>query len=110
MASAGSRQAASSKNDDSVKHGLDDGGDSDDGISSVDSDGNKWIPLWRTIRKRKLNQGVCEDSRGCGTPPPAPAHQRCSILPKCPNGNGTATEWVQRVMSHAKQRLGNGKN
>ena len=44
MASAGSRQAASNKNDDSVKHGLDDGGDSDDGTSSVDNDGNKCVP------------------------------------------------------------------
>ena len=21
-------------------------------------------------------------------------YHRCSVLPKCPNGNGTATEWV----------------
>ena len=47
MVSAGSRHAAPSKDDDSGKHGLDDGGDSDDGTSSVDSDGNKWAPQWR---------------------------------------------------------------
>ena len=45
MASAGSRKATPSRDDDSGKHGLNDSGDSDDGTSSVDSDGNKWIPL-----------------------------------------------------------------
>ena len=44
MGSARSRRTAPSKNDDSVKHGLD-GGDSDDGTSSIDSEGNKWFLL-----------------------------------------------------------------
>ena len=105
MASAGSRQAAPSRNDDSVRHGLD-GGDSDHGTSSVYSEGNKWIPLWRSIRKKKLGQGDCEDSRGCGTPPAAPAqppaHIRFDIKPKDPpTYHGKATEdvevWSQQV-------------
>ena len=106
MVSAGSRHAAPNKDDDLGKHGLDDGGDSDDGTSSVDSDGNKWIPLWRTIRKKKLGQGDCDDSRGCGTPPPAPPHPparvRFDIKPKDPPAyHGKATEdvevWSQQV-------------
>ena len=56
MASAGSRQATPSRNDDSVRHGLD-GGDSEDRTSSINNDGNKWVPLWHTIRKKKLDQG-----------------------------------------------------
>ena len=100
MMSAGSRHATPSKDDDSGNHGLDDGGDSDDGISSMDSDGNKWVPLWRTIRKKKLGQGDCQDSRGCGTPPPAPAHQpaciQFDIKPKDPPAyHGKATEDVE---------------
>ena len=50
MASAGSRQAAPSRDDDSGKMKLD-GGDSDGGSSVTDSEGNKWFPIWRTIRK-----------------------------------------------------------
>ena len=105
MTNVGSRQAAPSKNDDSVKHGLD-GGDSEDGTSSIDSDGNKWVPLWRTIRKKKLGQGDCEDSRGCGTPPPTPAQPpaciRFNIKPKDPpDYYGKATKdvevWSQQV-------------
>ena len=105
MASAGSRQAAASRKDDSVKHGLD-GRDSDDGTSSIDKEGNKWFPIWRTIRKKKLGQGDCEDSRGCGTPPLAPAQPptriRFDIKPKDPLAyHGKATEdvevWSQQV-------------
>ena len=83
-----------------MKHGLDGGGHSDDGTSSVDSEGNRWIPIWRTIRKKKLGQGDCEDSQGCGTPPPAPAHPpariRFDIKPKDPPAyHGKATEDVE---------------
>ena len=74
MMSAGSKQTAPSRHDDSQKHGLDDG-DSDGESSMSDDDGNRWIPLWQTIYKKKTSQGDCEGSRGCGTPPPAPAHQ-----------------------------------
>ena len=106
MASAGSRQAAPSRDDDSVKHGLDGVGDSDDGTSSMDSEGNRWIPIWRTIKKKKLGQGDCEDSRGCGMPPSATAHPpariRFDIKPKDPPAyHGKATEdvevWSQQV-------------
>ena len=106
MGSAGSRHAAPSKDDDSLLHGLDDGGDSDDGTSSVDSDGNLWGPMGRPIYKKKLGQKDCKDSRGCGTPPPAPAHPpahiRFDIKPKDPPAyHGKATEdvevWSQQV-------------
>ena len=105
MASAGSRHAASSRKDDSVKHGLD-GGDSDDGTSLVDSDGKKWFPIGRTFRKKTLSQGDCKDSRGCGTLPPTPAQPpariRFDIKPKDPPAyHGKATEdvevWSQQV-------------
>ena len=99
MASVGSRQATPSRDDDSVKHGMDDG-DSDDGTSSVDSKGNKWVPLWHSIWKKKLGQGDCEGSRGCGTPPPAPAQPpaqiRFDMKPKDPpTYHGKATEDVE---------------
>ena len=99
MASAGSKQAVSSSTDDSGKHALD-SGDSDWEVSSKDSDGNKWVPLWRTIRKKKLVQGDCEDSQGCGTPPPALAHPLAriwfDIKPKDPPAyHGKATEDVE---------------
>ena len=61
MMSAGSRQSVPSRVDNSVKMKLD-GGDSDDGTSSIDSEGNRWIPIWRTIKKKKLGQGDCKDS------------------------------------------------
>ena len=105
MVSAGSRHAAPSRDDDSGRHGLD-GGDSDGESSITDGDGNKWIPIWRTIRKKKLGQGDCDDSRGCGTPPPAPAHPpariRFDIKSKDPPAyHGKATEdvelWSQQV-------------
>ena len=106
MMSAGSRHAAPSKDDDSMRHGLDDGGDRDDETSSVDSDGNRWVPIGRMLGKKKLGPGDCKDSRGCGTPPPAPAHQparvRFEIKPKDPPAyHGKATEdvevWSQQV-------------
>ena len=105
MASAGSRQAAPSRDDDSVKHRLD-GGNIDDGTSLVDSDGNIWGPIGRPVYKKKTGQRDCEDSRGCGTPPPAPthppAHIRFDIKPKDPPAyHGKATEdvevWSQQV-------------
>ena len=87
MMTAGSRQSVPSKVDNSVKMKLD-GGDSDDGTSSVDSEGNKWFPIWWTIRKKKLSQGDCKVSRGCGTPPLVtarpPTRIRFDIKPKDP--------------------------
>ena len=106
MMSAGSRQAAPSKVDDSGKSGLDDGGDSDDGFSLTGSDGYLRAPQWRSIQKKKTGQEDCDDSRGCGTPPAAPAHQpariRFEIKPKDPPAyHGKATEdvevWSQQV-------------
>ena len=105
MKSAGSKHAAPSRNDDYVKQGLN-GGDSDWETSSIDSDGNKWVPLWRMTRKKKLDQGDCEGFRGCGTPPPTPAQPpariRFDIKPKDPPAHhGKATEdvevWSQQV-------------
>ena len=105
MMSAGSRRTAPSRDDDSGRHGLD-GGDSDGESSITDGDGNKWIPIWRTIRKKKLGQRDCKDSRGCGTPPAAsaqpPARIRFDIKPKDPPAyHGKATEdvevWSQQV-------------
>ena len=61
MMSAGSRRSVPSRVDNSVQMKLD-GGDSDDGTSSVDSEGKIWVPIWRTIRKGKLSQGDCEGS------------------------------------------------
>ena len=81
-------------------------GDSDGGSSVTDSEGNKWIPIWRTIRNQKLGQGDCEGSRGCGTPPLAPAQPsariRFDIKPKDPPAYyGKAIEdvevWSQQV-------------
>ena len=105
MMSAGSRQSVPSRVDDFVKMKLD-GGDSDGGSSLTDSEGHRWVPIWRTIRKKKLDQGDCEGSRGCGTPPPAPAQPlariRFDIKPKNPPAHhGKATEdvevWSQQV-------------
>ena len=100
MMSAGSRHAAPSKDDDSGKHGLVDGGDSDKETSSVDSDGNRWVPIGRILGKKKLGPGDCKDSRGCGTPPAAPAHPPARIrfdikLKDPPAYHGKATEDVE---------------
>ena len=59
MASARSRQSVPSRAGDSVKSRLD-GGDSDGETSSIDSDGNKWVPIWRTIQKKNSGQGDCK--------------------------------------------------
>ena len=64
------------------------------------------VPIGRTFRKKNLSQGDCKDSRGCGTPPPTPAHPpaciRFDIKPKNPPAyHGKATEdvevWSQQV-------------
>ena len=68
MVSAGSRQAAPSKDDDSGKHGLDDGGDSDDGSSLVGSDGYIRAPQWRSIHKKKLAEGIVKTLGVVGRP------------------------------------------
>ena len=74
--------------------------------SSGDSEDNDWVPLGKSIQKQKRSQEDCEDSRGCGTPPPAPAHPpariRFEIKPKDPPAyHGKATEdvevWSQQV-------------
>ena len=61
MVSAGTRQSVPSRASNSMKTRLEDG-DSDGGTSSVDSDGNKWVPIWRTIRKKKTGPGDCGSS------------------------------------------------
>ena len=105
MASAGSRQAAPSKYDDLWKRKLV-GGTNDGGTSSGDSEDNDWVPLGLPIQKQKRSQEDCDDSRGCGTLPPAPAHPptriRFDIKPKDPPAyHGKATEdvevWSQQV-------------
>ena len=58
MLSAGSRRTAPSRDDDSGKPGLDDGGDSDDGSSLVGSDGYIRAPKWRSIGKKNWVQGT----------------------------------------------------
>ena len=65
------------------------------------------FPYWTQLYgRRKLDQGDCEDSRGCGTPPPASAHPptriRFDSKPKDPPAyHGKATEdmevWSQQV-------------
>ena len=62
MASAGSRRTVPSRAGDSGKSRLD-GGDSDGEANSIDSDGNRWIPIWHTISKKKTSQRDCEDSQ-----------------------------------------------
>ena len=99
MASAGSRQSIPSRAGDSVKLRLD-GGDSDGEASSIDNDGNKWVPIWLTILKKKSGQGDCKGSRGCGmdTPAPAqpPAQIRFDIKPKDPpTYHGKSTEDIE---------------
>ena len=99
MASAGSRQSIPSRAGDSVKSRLD-GGDSDGEASSIDSDGNRWVPIWQTIQKKKTGQGDCEGSRGCGTDTPTPAQPptqiRFDIKPKDPpTYHGKATEDIE---------------
>ena len=59
--SAGSRQSVSSRVDNSVKMKLN-GGDSDDGTSSIDSDGNIWGPSGRPVQKKKTGQRGCKGS------------------------------------------------
>ena len=61
IASAGSRHSLPSRTGNSAKSRLDDG-DSDGGSSSVDHDGNRWVPIWRTIWKKKTSPGDCEGS------------------------------------------------
>ena len=103
--SAGSRQAAPSRDDDSVDMKLD-SGDSDGESSVLYSDGKTWVPLWRTIQKKKTGKGDCEGSRGCGSdtsaPAQPPAQIRFDIKPKDPpTYHGKATEdievWSQQV-------------
>ena len=105
MADAGSTHALPGKYDDLWKRKLD-GGDSDKDSSETDSDGNRWVPIWRTIRERKTGPGDCEGSRGCGTDAPAPAQPpaqiRFDIKPKDPPAyHGKAIEdvevWSQQV-------------
>ena len=105
MASAGSRQVAPSKYDDLWKRKLV-GGNNDGETSSEDSEDNDWVPLGHPIQKQKRSQEDCDDSRGCGTPPPAPAHPparvRFDIKPKDPPAyHGKVTEdvevWSQQV-------------
>ena len=88
MMSAGSRHAAPSKDDDSRKMKLDDGGASDDGSSSVDSDGILKFRGWRSIYQKKTGPMDCDGSKGCGTPPsapaPPPARIQFDIKPKDP--------------------------
>ena len=75
MASAGSRQALPNKYDDLWKRKLV-GGNNEGETSSADSVDNDWVPLGHPISKQKRSQEDCNDSRGCGTPPPAPAHHQ----------------------------------
>ena len=53
--SAGNRRTVPSRASDSVKSRLD-GEDSDGEASSIDSDGNRWVPIWQTIQKKKIGQ------------------------------------------------------
>ena len=105
MASAGSRQLVPSRVGNSLKSRLD-GGDSDGGSSSIDSDGNIWGPIGRPVHKKKLGQRDCEGSRGCGmdtsTPAQPLAQIRFDIKPKDPPAyHGKATKdievWSQQV-------------
>ena len=95
MASAGSRQSVPSRAGDSVKSRLD-GGDSDGESSLIDSDGNRWVPIWQTVQKIKTGQRDCEGSQGCGTDTPtlaqSPAQIRFDIkLKHPPTYHGKAT-------------------
>ena len=99
MTSAGSRQPLPSKYDDLWKRKLV-AGNKDGETSSGDSEDNDWVPLGHSIRKTKFDQGDCDDSRGSGTPPGAPAQPpariRFDIKPKDPPAyHGKATEDVE---------------
>ena len=113
MASAGSRHSVPSRADDSMKSRLD-GGDSDGESNLTDSDGNRWVPIWKTIQKKKTGQRDCEGSRGCGTDTPTPAQPPTQIWfdikPKDPpTYHGKATKdievWSQQ-MDNDLQLLG----
>ena len=105
MESAGSRRTVPSRAGNSMKSSLD-GGDGDGEASSIDSDGNRWIPIWHTIPKKKTSRRDCEGSRGCGTDTPTPAQPPAQIrfdikLKDPPTYHGKATEdievWSQQV-------------
>ena len=87
-----------------MKTRLDDG-DSDGGTSSVDSDNNRWVPIWWTIRKKKTGPGDCGSSQGCGMDTPAPAQPPAQIrfdikLKDPPAYHGKATEDVEVWSQH----------
>ena len=102
MADAGSTHVLPNKYDDLWKKKLD-GGDSDGDSSETDSDGNRWVPIWRTIWK-KTGPVDCGGSQGCGTdtlaPTQPPAQIRFDIKPKDPPAyHGKAIENVEVCLS-----------